>query len=42
VVDSQYGCGAHSDTPAASPGSGSPQHDPYDDGVLDLVEPAQS
>jgi hypothetical protein len=42
VVDSQYGCGAHSDTPAASPGGGSPQHDPYDDGVLDLVEPAQS
>ncbi|WP_179963923.1 DUF3027 domain-containing protein [Mycolicibacterium parafortuitum] len=37
VVDAEYGCGAHSDTPAAS-GSGSPLFDPYDDGVLDLVE----
>ncbi len=35
VVDSEYGCGAHSDTPAP-PGSGSPQYDPYDDGVLDI------
>ncbi|ORV10911.1 DUF3027 domain-containing protein [Mycobacterium celatum] len=37
VVDSEYGCGAHSDTPAPA-GSGSPMYDPYDDGVLDLVE----
>ena len=37
VVDAQYGCGAHSDTPAP-PGSGTPQFDPYDDGVLDIVE----
>lgn len=38
VVDAEYGCGAHSDTPAP-PGSGSPQYNPYDDGVLDLVDP---
>jgi hypothetical protein len=38
VVDFGYGCGAHSDTPAA-PGSGSPAYDPYDDGVLEVVEP---
>jgi hypothetical protein len=37
VVDKQYGCGAHSDTPAPA-GSGSPAYDPYDDGVLDIVE----
>ncbi|ORW05422.1 DUF3027 domain-containing protein [Mycobacterium kyorinense] len=37
VVDSEYGCGAHSDTPAPA-GSGSPMYDPYDDGVLDLVD----
>lgn len=37
VVDAEYGCGAHSDTPAP-PGSGSPLHDPYDDGVLDLAD----
>jgi hypothetical protein len=37
VVDAEYGCGAHSDTPAP-PGSGSPLYDPYDDGVLDLTE----
>ncbi|MHA0289029.1 DUF3027 domain-containing protein [Mycobacterium sp. C3-094] len=37
VVDAEYGCGAHSDTPAPK-GSGSPQFDPFDDGVLDLVE----
>lgn len=37
VVDAEFGCGAHSDTPA-SPGTGSPACDPYDDGVLDLVE----
>jgi hypothetical protein len=40
VVDAEYGCGAHSDTPAPS-GAGSPLYDPYDDGVLDLTEPAE-
>ena len=38
VVDAEYGCGAHSDTPAPQ-GTGSPLYDPYDDGVLDVVEP---
>jgi Protein of unknown function (DUF3027) len=38
VVDAEYGCGAHSDTPQP-PGTGSPLYDPYDDGVLDLAEP---
>jgi hypothetical protein len=37
VVDFQYGCGAHSDTPSPA-GSGSPAYDPYDDGVLDITE----
>ncbi|GFG54099.1 hypothetical protein CQY20_23370 [Mycolicibacterium agri] len=37
VVDSEYGCGAHSDTPAPA-GSGSPLYDPYDDGVLDVMQ----
>jgi hypothetical protein len=37
VVDFEYGCGAHSDTPAPA-GSGSPMYDPYDDGVLDISE----
>ncbi|HVQ97399.1 MAG TPA: DUF3027 domain-containing protein, partial [Mycobacterium sp.] len=37
VVDSEYGCGAHSDTPAPA-GSGSPAYDPYDDGVLDVTD----
>lgn len=41
VVDAEFGCGAHSDTPAAA-GTGSPLFDPYDDGVLDVVEPAES
>ena len=36
VVDQQYGCGAHSDTPAPA-GTGSPIYEPFDDGVLDLV-----
>jgi hypothetical protein len=36
VVDKQYGCGAHSDTPAAA-GVGSPMYEPYDDGVLDIL-----
>lgn len=37
VVDAEYGCGAHSDTPAPA-GTGSPLYDPFDDGVLDLME----
>lgn len=41
VVDAEYGCGAHSDTPAPA-GSGSPLYDPYDDGVLDVIEQAPS
>lgn len=40
VVDAEYGCGAHSDTPAP-PGTGSPLYDPFDDGVLDLVDKAE-
>ena len=38
VVESEYGCGAHSDTPQPA-GTGSPLYDPFDDGVLDVVEP---
>jgi hypothetical protein len=37
IVAFEYGCGAHSDTPAPA-GSGSPMYDPYDDGVLDVSE----
>jgi DUF3027 family protein len=37
VVDCQYGCGAHSDTPAPA-GAGSPEDGPYDDGLLDINE----
>jgi len=37
VVDFTYGCGAHSDTPSP-PAIGSPLYEPYDDGVLELVE----
>jgi hypothetical protein len=37
VVDFFYGCGAHSDTPAPK-GAGSPAYEPYDDGVLEVVE----
>lgn len=37
VVDEQYGCGAHSDTPAPA-GSGSPRCEAYDDGVLDVMQ----
>jgi hypothetical protein len=37
VVDKRYGCGAHSDTPAPA-GTGSPMYEPYDDGVLDVME----
>jgi hypothetical protein len=39
VVHQRYGCGAHSDARAPA-GSGSPLYEPYDDGVLDIVEPA--
>jgi Protein of unknown function (DUF3027) len=38
VVDAEYGCGAHSDTQGPT-GNGSPRYDPFDDGVLDLLEP---
>jgi len=37
IVDKQYGCGAHSDTPGPA-GTGSPAYEPYDDGVLDVTE----
>jgi hypothetical protein len=37
IVDLEYGCGAHSDTPAPA-GSGSPMYDPFDDGVLEISE----
>lgn len=37
VVDFFYGCGAHSDTPAPQ-GGGSPAFEPFDDGVLEVVE----
>lgn len=36
VVECEYGCGAHSDTPVPA-GNGSPLYVPYDDGVLDLT-----
>ncbi|MGB5112855.1 MAG: DUF3027 domain-containing protein [Mycobacterium sp.] len=36
VVECEYGCGAHSDTPVPA-GTGSPLYVPYDDGVLDLT-----
>ncbi|MEO8815840.1 MAG: DUF3027 domain-containing protein [Mycobacterium sp.] len=41
VVDAEYGCGAHTDTPAAA-AIGSPAYQPYDDGVLEVVEAAES
>ena len=37
IVDAEYGCGAHSDTQPPK-GNGSPQFDPYDDSVVDLLE----
>ncbi|QUR68855.1 DUF3027 domain-containing protein [Mycobacterium spongiae] len=37
VVDKRYGCGAHSDTPAPA-SSGALTYEPYDDGVLDIME----
>ena len=40
VVDFGYGCGAHSDTPAPQL-IGSPAYEPYDDGVLEVVEVAE-
>lgn len=39
VVDFFYGCGAHSDTPAPA-GAGSPAYEPYDDGVVEIVDVA--
>jgi hypothetical protein len=39
VVAGEYGCGAHSDTPQPAT-IGSPMFDPYDDGVLDIAQPA--
>ncbi|MGB3523462.1 MAG: DUF3027 domain-containing protein [Mycobacterium sp.] len=39
VVENRYGCGAHSDTPAPA-GAGSPAYEPYDDGVLEIVDVA--
>jgi hypothetical protein len=42
IVDFEYGCGAHSDTPAPA-GSGSPMYDAFDDGVLDVSDkPAEA
>ena len=41
VVDFDYGCGAHSDTPPP-PGTGSPMYDPFDDGVIEVVEVERS
>jgi hypothetical protein len=37
VVASEYGCGAHSDTPQPAT-IGSPMFDPFDDGVLDVAQ----
>ena len=39
VVDFEYGCGAHSDTPAPA-GAGSPMYEPYDDGVVEILAAA--
>lgn len=39
VVDFEYGCGAHSDTPAPA-GAGSPMYEPYDDGVVEVLAAA--
>lgn len=41
VVDFGYGCGAHSDTPAPQL-IGSPAYEPYDDGVLEVVEAVET
>nr|WP_083826449.1 DUF3027 domain-containing protein [Hoyosella subflava] len=37
VVHARFGCGAHSDTELPS-GAGSPQYDPYDDGVVEVMD----
>jgi len=37
VVAGEYGCGAHSETPAP-PGIGSPAFDPFDDGVIEVTD----
>lgn len=37
VVAEEYGCGAHSETPAPA-AIGSPMFDPYDDGVVEVVQ----
>jgi DUF3027 family protein len=39
VVASEYGCGAHSDTPQPAT-IGSPMFEPFDDGVIDLTQPS--
>ncbi len=38
VVASEYGCGAHSDTPQPAP-IGSPMFEPFDDGMVEVTEP---
>ncbi|HEV7422349.1 MAG TPA: DUF3027 domain-containing protein, partial [Mycobacterium sp.] len=40
VVADEYGCGAHSETPAPA-GIGSPIFDPYDDGVVEVTDVVQ-
>ena len=40
VVADEYGCGAHSETPAPA-GIGSPAFDPYDDGVIEVTDVVQ-
>jgi hypothetical protein len=40
VVADEYGCGAHSETPAPA-GIGSPAFDPYDDGVIEVTQVVQ-
>jgi len=40
VVADEYGCGAHSETPAPA-GMGSPAFDPFDDGVIEVTEVVQ-
>ena len=40
VVADEYGCGAHSETPAPA-GIGSPTFDPYDDGVIEVTDVVQ-
>ena len=37
VVEAEYGCGAHSDTPTPA-GAGTAHYEPYDDGVLDVLD----